>query len=249
MILDPYFYILGIPAVLIVGISKGGFGGGLGLLAVPMMALTISPIQAASIMLPILCIMDLLGIWHFRGKGSWKILSTLLPAAIIGIILGAFTFKYFNENHIKILIGFIALAFCLNYWLKPNNSEAAKPSKIAGYFWGIISGFTSFGVHAGGPPVNAYLLPLKLEKSVFVGTTILFFAVVNYLKIIPYFFLEQFNMQNLTTSALLVIFAPIGVKIGYHLHNKINEIILYRCCYFFLLITGCKLLFDGFKAL
>lgn len=246
MITDPWFYVVAIPAILIVGISKGGFGGGLGLIAVPLMSLTISPVQAAAIMLPILCLMDLAAMWSFRGKFDRSLLKTLIPAAVVGIVLGALTFRYLSEQHLKFIVGAIAVLFTLNYWLRPGSKEPKSPSVVRGGFWGVLTGFTSFSVHAGGPPLSIYLLPLKLDKGIFMGTTIIMFAAINYLKLIPYTMLGQFDATNLATSAVLGLLAPFGVRLGYWMHNRIEETWFYRICFGFLFLTGTKLLYDAF---
>jgi uncharacterized membrane protein YfcA len=252
LITDPFFYLAAIPAVLIVGISKGGFGGGLGLIAVPMMALVISPAQAAAIMLPILCIMDLFALWGFKGNFDRKNLRVLLPAAGVGIIIGALSFHLLNESHIKLLIGIMTLAFCLN-WLRQNLFHPeiiAKPASTGrGSFWGTLAGFTSFSVHAGGPPLNFYLLPQQLEKRVFVSTAIIFFAVINYLKLIPYSLLGLLPEGNLMTSLVLIPLAPLGVKLGIYLHDRINTTLFFRLCYLFLFVTGFKLSWDGLQSM
>lgn len=244
MILDPLFYLVAIPAVLLVGISKGGFGGGLGMLAVPALALVIDPFTAASIMLPILCVMDLFSIYQFRGKADWYNLKILVGAAIIGIVIGTFTFHYLNDNQIKLLVGALALAFVANTLFKPN-TEAKPPSVIRGGIFGAIAGFASFGVHAGGPPVNMYLLPLKLNKTVFVGTTVFFFTSVNFIKLVPYTLLGQFDTANLTTALVLMPLAPLGVYLGKRLHNILSEALFYKVCYVLLALSGLKLVFDA----
>ncbi|WP_372738455.1 sulfite exporter TauE/SafE family protein [Neptunomonas sp.] len=245
MITDPWFYVVAVPAVLITAISKGGFGGGLGLLGVPIMALVIAPQQAAAILLPILCLMDLVGLWKFRGKSHLHSLQSLLPAACVGIIIGALTFKFFSADHIRIIVGLIAVIFSLNFWLQPSDRAPKKPSRLRGSFWGTIAGFTSFGVHAGGAPLNAYLLPLKLVKSEYVGTSIIFFSAINFIKLIPYTLLGQFTFETLTTAATLAILAPIGVLTGVRLHHKISDKWFYQLCYSFLFVMGVKLLFDA----
>jgi len=246
MIQDPFFYLVAIPAVLIVGISKGGLGGGLGLIAVPLMALAVPPTTAATIMLPILCLMDLVGLWKFRGLGDRSTLLVLLPAALVGIILGALTFRYLSDDHIRLIVGTIAIAFTLNYYLRKRSREPREPSVVRGSFWGALSGFTSFSVHAGGAPLNIYLLPLRLEKSTYIATTIVFFAAVNYIKLVPYALLGQFNGGLLLTSAALAILAPIGVLGGAWLQHRINEQLFYHLCYGFLLLAGLKLYYDAF---
>lgn len=247
MIQDPFFYLVAIPAVLIVGISKGGLGGGLGLIAVPLMALAVPPTTAAAIMLPILCLMDLVGLWKFRGKGDTRCLKTLLPAALVGIVLGALSFRYLTDDHIRLIVGTIAISFTLNYYLRKSSQQPQQQNLARGSFWGALSGFTSFSVHAGGAPLNIYLLPLRLEKQAYIGTTIVFFAAVNYIKLIPYSMLGQFNTDLLTTSAALAVLAPVGVLTGAWLQHRINERLFYHLCYGFLMLAGIKLFYDVFS--
>lgn len=245
MITDPFFYLCAIPAVLIFGMAKGGFGGGIAVISVPLLSLALPPVQAAAIMLPLLLIMDAVAVWSFRGKWSAINLRFTLPGAIAGIAVGAFTFRYLSDDAIRILIGVVAVVFCLNYWLQPALERKAEPSIFHGSLWGTLAGFTSFGIHAGGPPMSIYLLPQKMEKTLLMGTFAVFFAVVNVVKLIPYTWLGQFDKTNLLTAAVLMPLAPIGVRLGYFLLHRISEQLIYRLCYFFLFVVGGKLLYDG----
>ena len=249
MITDPAFYLLAVIAVLIVGIAKSGFGGGLGVLAVPLMALVIPPLQAAAILLPVLCLMDLFNIWHYRNSWDKKNIQILLPAALVGVLIGTFTFRFLTDAHIRILIGIIAVAFVANFFIRRSPEKTNEPSRIAGNFWGLIAGFVSFGVHAGGPPANVYLLPQRLDKTIFVGTMVVLFTTLNYVKLIPYAMLNQINVSNMTTSLVLAPLAPLGVWLGLRLHRVVNEVWFYPICYVLLLITGLKLLYDGLSTL
>lgn len=250
MIRDPLFYILSTVAILIMGISKSGFGGGIGILAVPLMSLTIPPAQAAAILLPLLVVMDFFNVLHYRNKFDRKNLTIMLPAAALGIILGTFTFRYLSEAHIRILVGTLSVLFVFNFFfIRKNEEKKTEPDMIKGGFWGIISGFTSFGVHAGGPPANFYLLPQRMEKTIFVGTTVVFFTIVNLIKLVPYYFLGQLNGENLLLSLIFAPLAPLGVWIGLKLHNRVNQTLFYNLAYIFLLITGIKLLYDGVLSL
>jgi len=250
MINDPVFYVVSTFAILIMGISKSGFGSGLGVLAVPIMSLLIPPTQAAAIMLPLLCVMDVFNVIHYRNKFDRTNLYILVPAAVVGIILGTFTFRYLSDAHIRILIGVLAVLFVLNYLIgRRNQVKQTGPSILRGGFWGTVTGFTSFGVHAGGPPVSVYLLPQRLDKTIFVGTTVVFFTIVNFIKLIPYYFLGQLNGNNLLVSLILAPLAPLGVWIGIKLHDRVNEKLFYNLAYFFLFITGIKLLYDGITTL
>jgi uncharacterized membrane protein YfcA len=187
MITEPLFFLCATVAVLIAGIGKGGFGGGTVVVAVPLLSLVVPPAQAAAIMLPILCLMDLLSLWACRGVYDCRNLKVLLPAGLIGVGLGSLGFNVLPDVHIKLMIGFLAILFSINYWLMkwlPRSQASYSGSLLYGGIWGILSGFTSFSVHAGGPPLNIYLLPQKLHKTVFLGTIVTFFAVVNYVKLV-----------------------------------------------------------------
>ncbi len=249
MISDPFFYFCAIPAILIFGMAKGGFGGGIAVVSVPLMSLAVSPVQAASILLPILVVMDAVALWSFRGQWDKANLKIILPGAMLGIVIGSIGFRYLSEDMIRILIGFIAVAFCLNYWFKPVTQTQRGPDRLRGSIWGAVAGFTSFGIHAGGPPINIYLLPQRLEKTLLMGTIAIFFAVVNIVKLIPYSLQGSFDHTNLLTAAILMPVAPVGVRLGYYLLHKVSEQLIYRICYFFLFVVGVKLLFDGLLGL
>ena len=245
VITDPVFYVIASVAVLINGVSKSGFGGGMGVLSVPLMALVIAPAQAAAVLLPILVMMDLLGVLYYRRKWDPVNLRILLPAMIFGVFLGMLLFRYLSDDHIRILVGSIAVAFTLDYVTAKRERPRRPPSVVRGGFWGILAGFVSFGVHAGGPPVSVYLLPQKLDKTLFVGTTVILFTVVNLVKVVPYAMLGQLTIGNLYVSLLLLPLAPLGIWLGIAMHHRVNERWFYRICYLFLAITGGKLLWDG----
>jgi len=250
MILDPWFLALAVPAVLTAGISKAGFGGGLAILAVPLMALAIPPVQAAAILLPILCVMDIMGLAAYRRIADFRNLMIMIPGALIGIVVGTFTFEYFNDDLIRLIIGAIALAFTLQkLFNSAPKHQTPGPSLSRGTFWSALAGFTSFVAHAGGPPVQFYLLPQRLDKSVYVGTTVWFFLAVNYIKLIPYGFLGQLSSHNLVTSAALLPLAPLGIWMGLRLHRLVSDRVFYRIAHIFLLIAGTKLVWDGVTGL
>ncbi|MBE0614225.1 MAG: sulfite exporter TauE/SafE family protein [Burkholderiales bacterium] len=246
MITDPLFYAAAIPALLIFGISKGGFGTGLGIVAVPLIALTIPASRAAAIMLPILCVMDLAAMWAYRGQWSRENMKIMLPGGLAGIVLGALTFRYVNEAGLKLMLGAISIGFLLQRWLSQASlAETTRPTSGKGYFWSTVSGYTSTLAHAGGPPMSIYLLPQKMDKALLVGTTVVFFAIVNFVKLIPYTLLGLFDGSNLATSAGLAPVGLLGIFCGVWLRKIIPEGPFYRLCYAFLLVAGIKLLYDG----
>lgn len=244
-----WFYPLAVFSILLVGISKSGFGGGLGVLAVPLMSLVIPPQQAAAILLPLLVVMDFFTVWHYRKSWDKRNLLILLPAAVLGIFIGSQVFRNLPDAYIRIMVGGLAVLFAANFYTHLKTTAEKRATIPRGLFWGTIAGFTSFGVHAGGPPINIYLLPQKLSKSLFVGTTVIFFTLVNLIKLIPYALLGQFSSGNVKTSLLLAPLAPVGVWLGVRLHHRVNEKLFYILCYLFLFITGIKLLVDGVKGL
>jgi len=251
---DPIFYAIAIPAVMLSGISKGGFGGGLGILTVPLLALVVPPAQAAAIMLPILCAIDIVSLSAYWGQGDRRNLVLLLIAAMIGITIGAFTFRYLTADALRIILGVTAIAFTLRWYWQAFAARRsgiavapAQPNVAKGTFWGMLSGYTSFVAHAGGPPLSVYLLPQRLDRTVFQATTVVFFAVVNYVKILPYALLDMFPAVNLTTSLALMPAAILGTLLGVWLHKRVNDRLFYRFCYAFVFVTGVKLLFDGVR--
>ena len=250
MIQEPLFYVLAVIAILIISISKSGFGSGIGVLSVPLMALVVPPARAAAILLPLLCAMDIFNLYHYRKKFDRKNLAMLIPFALMGILIGTFTFRYFSDAQIRILIGFILVAFVATYALNlRHRGDVKEPNLVRSGLLGTIAGFTSFGVHGSGPIVGMILLPQRLEKSVYVGTTVVYFAIVNYTKLIPYYFLGQLNFDNLLASLILAPIVPLGLWIGLQLHKRVNEKYFYNLAYIFLLITGIKLLYDGISTL
>ncbi|MEZ5647755.1 MAG: sulfite exporter TauE/SafE family protein [Alphaproteobacteria bacterium] len=247
MMTDLRFYFVTILALMIIGISKGGFGGGLGILGVPLMALVIPPQQAAAILLPVLCVMDIFGVWLYRGKWSQKNIKILLPPALLGIGFGVLFFRVMDINAIRVMVGSIAVSFTLDHWFRLRRAliTVKKPSRAWGWLWGSLSGFTSFIAHAGGPPISVFLLPQNLDKTMFVGTTAIFFAIINYAKLIPYGWLGLLDTTNLTTSLILVPLAPLSMALGLWLHHRISDLWFYRFCYSFVFLSGVKLLWDG----
>lgn len=241
-------WLLTFVAVTIVGISKGGFGGGLGMLAVPIMALAMPPMLAAAILLPVLCTMDLMAMRAYWRRWSLEHIKITVPAALIGTIVGALTFQSLNADHIRFVIGLISTGFALNNWFKPAQRWIKnKPGPNAGRFWAFTSGLTSFVSHTGGPPLSVYLLPQQLDKTTLQATTVLFFTLVNYFKLIPYTLLGQLNFSNIKISLLLLPLAALAIGVGVYLHQRVSDKLFYQITYIVLFVTGLKLMFDGLK--
>ena len=245
MIVDPNFYIAAFIGVLITGITKSGFGG-IGGLAVPLMALTIPPPQAAAIMLPILLVMDALGLVVFRGHFDRANLRIIVPGAIIGITLGWLTFSLIDPRWIRGIIGLESILFALDRFRKSGAVTTPQPvSTPQGWFWGTVAGFTSFVSHAGGPPIMQFLLPQGMDKMRLVGTVTIFFAVVNIVKLAPYAALGLLDLRNLATAAMLLPVVPVGYWIGIKLLHGLDQRRFDRILTWLMLLTGVKLLWDA----
>lgn len=245
MFADPWFYLVSIPAVLLYGVAKGGFGGAVAVLSVPMMAVVMPPTQAAAILLPILVVMDAVVVKTYWGVFDRKTLRYMMPGALLGIALGYFTAETMNDDYLRILIGAVSLLFGLQQLLRWGVQASREHNRFAGGFFGTLAGFTSFSIHAGGPPFTMYLLPKQLSPLLFAGTAGIFFAVVNAVKLLPFYFLGQFTTENLLYSLALVPLAPLGVSLGHYLVRRSEPTFYYRVISFFLLVIGGKLLWEG----
>ena len=244
IIQEPFFYIVAIPVLIMFGISKGGFGGALGTLAVPILSFVIPITQAAAIILPILCVMDIINLVIYRKNFSIPLLKILLLPALLGIAIASFFFYYFEAHWVKLILALFCL-FIVWQRIFQKYVHNKKPSLYKGIFWSSIAGFTSTIAHAGGPPINMYLLPLRLAPKIFVGTTAYLFFFINYVKLLPYFYLGLFNNANLTTSLFLLPAAPIGILLGYTLVSYISKDLFYNITYTLLFLSGIKFLYDS----
>jgi uncharacterized membrane protein YfcA len=246
---NPWFYAVAIPAVLLTGVSKGGFAGAFSGLAVPMLALVISPVQAAGVMLPVLLLTDLFGLTQFWRRANFAVIATMVAGGLVGTAVGWATFRALDDNVVRVLVGLIAVIYPLSRWILPVSPEPAVPSAVRGNFWSTVGGYTSFIAHAGGPPLMVYLMPLRMDRAIFAATNGVFFAFLNIIKLPPYAMLGQLNAVNLGTAALLIPLIPIGVKVGMWLQGKFTNEQFYRFGQTCIFITGSRLLYDGLRNL
>ncbi|WP_332873742.1 sulfite exporter TauE/SafE family protein [Aurantimonas marina] len=250
MITDPVFYLAAIPAVLLIGLSKGGFGGSISLVGVPLMAMIVSPVVAAGILLPIMVVMDGISLYAWRGRFDRALLLSMLPAAIGGVGLGYLTAAFISPDGVRVLLGLLALWFAADWFFRSRHRSDPKERRpLRASAWGAVSGFSSFVSHAGGPPYQIYVLPLRLTPQTYAGTSAVFFAAVNGVKLLPYFLLGQFSTGNLMTSAVLLPLAPVATLIGVWLVRKVDPAAFYVFTYALLVPVGLKLVFDGAAAM
>ena len=244
---DAYLILASVGALLI-GMSKGGLPM-VGMMSVPLLSMVMSPVKAAVLLLPLFVISDCVGVWLYRRQFSAINLKILIPASLIGVYIGWLTASLISDQTIKFIIGLMGLSFCIQTWLRRNQSEVPQlAGKLKGYFWGSLAGFTSFISHAGGPPFQIYVLPQKLPKAEFAGTATILFAIINLSKIVPYQNLSPYSQDDLLKAAALVPMALIGTFLGAYLTRRINEVWFYKLVQAGLFMVSCKLIWDSFRA-
>ena len=246
VITDPLFYALAIPAVVALGLSKGGFAG-VGQMATPLLALVMPPLEAAAIMLPIMIVQDLNAVWVYRRDWDGRILAIMIPGSLIGIALAGWLAAYISDAAVRVFIGvttvvFVVYSFTVMLRLP---RPAAAGSVPAGVFWGALSGFTSTICQAGGPPYQMYVLSQKLPKMLFIGTTAMFFAALNAMKVVPYVALGQFSTKGLGTSVVLLPLALASNQLGFFLVRRISQELFYRVTLILMLLISIELAREG----
>lgn len=243
------FWIAAVVASLLVGMGKGGVPM-IGMMGVPVLSLVIHPVAAAGLLLPVYVVSDMFGLYAYRHDYDRRVLAIVVPGMLVGIGLAWAMASVVPESAVTALVGLIGVAFSLNALIRRHRNVAAKPARVApGLFWGAVTGFTSFVVHAGTPPYQVYTLPLKMPKTVFAGTATIAFATANAAKLLPYFFLGQLNPTNLKVAALLALPASLAVFAGVRLVQVIPEALFYRVLTWSLLAVSVRLLWNGLSSI
>ena len=245
---DPHYLMWAALAAGMVGLSKGGLPT-IGMLSVPILSLFMSPINAVVMLLPIYIISDMVGLWLYRKNFSAINLKILIPAGLGGVLVGWLTASLVSDTAVKLMVGLMGVGFVLNAWIKRKNEQAASPTSWGrGSLWGVIAGFASFISHAGGPPFQVYLLPQKLPKLVFAGTSTLFFTAINLVKLAPYHQLRPYDTEQMMGAVVLIPFALIGTVVGAYLTRKITDEWFFKAVQIGLLAISLKLIADALQA-
>jgi uncharacterized membrane protein YfcA len=243
---DFLFWTIAAGAVFIVALSKSGLVASLGLIGVPLLTLVMPARDAAGLMLPLLLCMDAVAIWNFRRDADWRILWIMLPGAFVGTVLGWVLWTVVNDAVVELFVGLVTIGSVIYFLVpRPPRLEGVGPSRPWGAFWGGVAGFTSFISHTGGPPFQIYVLPQKLEPVRYSGTTAWFFAIVNAVKLVPYYFLGQLSPANLHLDLILAPVAIAGVVIGVLAVRRIPTVLFYRITYWLIFLLSLKLIYDG----
>jgi uncharacterized membrane protein YfcA len=248
IITDPVFYMVAVPAIIALGLSKGGFAG-VGVLATPLTALYLPPLEAAALILPVLIVQDVISVWWYRRDFDPWNLKVLLPGALVGMTLGWIFAAYVNDDALRISVGVIGISFVIYSVFTHIPTEGHRKTALSGAFWGGVSGFTSFLSQAGGPPFQVHVLPQRLPKLTLVGTNVIFFAIVNALKIGPYFALGQFSTINFATSLVLLPIAIAANALGIWLVRVTPVETFYKIAHTLVFSVSVMLLWHGVSGL
>jgi len=246
---NPLVFGLLLATAFLTGLSKGGLPA-IGMLSVPILSMFMSPLVAAVLLLPIYILSDVVSVWLYRREYSLENIKILIPAGVAGVVIGWATATLVSDTIVTLCIGIMGVVFCLYTWLFKRKNQVAKPLSLGGgVFWGTISGFTSFVAHAGGPPFQIFVLPQKLPKMVFAGTTTIVFAAINLSKAIPYYSLHPYTLSTLQVCVYLLPMAAIGTFVGKKLIERLAEKWFFLAVQVALFCISIKLVYSAIRVL
>lgn len=236
--------------IFLVGFSKAGFGGGLGMLTTPLCVLAFhaegkSPVFALGVVLPLLCAADAFSLYHYWKKWESRNLRYLLPGVIVGVIAGVFMIGSFSPRQINVTIGVIAISFVLFQFVKEKVFAAEgtfAPNHLIGIPAGITAGLTSTFANGAGPVIAMFLIPQRLPKELYVGTNALLFTWINWVKVAAFVPMKVITLETLKVSAAYLLFVPLGIWVGVWCNRLISEKLFLRLVYLFTFLTGLQLL-------
>ena len=249
--LDISYYLIVSFSILLFAISKSGFsGGGLALISVTLLSITYGPLTAIAILMPMLIVCDVIALFLNRKYFEYKILWSIAPYSLLGVIIGTILFKFINLSMISIFIGSISLLYVLlNYLIADNRNLKKIPFYGSKSFWGALAGFTSFVLHSGGLPLNIYFMAIYNKKVQFVAGVVFSIALINLFKLIPYFYLEILNFEKLYSYLIFSPIAMIGVILGHWMNSKLSDNSFFTIINIFVVIGSLRLIYLGLVGL
>ena len=235
-------------ATFVIAFVKGAFGGGFGLVGIPILSLVMDPISAGAVIAPLFIPMDIVSLRYYPPRTwSWPDLKILVPGMVAGIGLGTLALTLLDTRLVAIVIGAVSLWFAALWYAGGQSVEARPRNGWHAALAGTGSGIATMIAHSGSPPVTSYLLRLGLAKEVYVGTLTIYFAIGNAIKVWPWLAIAQPSRSLWIIIGLCIPMAFVGVWIGWLFHQHINQRRLYQGCYALLVLTSLKLLWDGIR--
>ncbi|MEI4506557.1 sulfite exporter TauE/SafE family protein [Sphingopyxis sp. CCNWLW253] len=247
LLADPLTLLVLAIAVVLLGLAKGGLSG-VGALATPLVALVLPPTIAAALLLPILIVQDVVSVWSFRKTWDGWVIGWMLPGAAVGIAAGYAYAERVDEAKLMAALGAITLAFGLyRLWVERGGRVVAASTSPGwvGSLFGVATGFTSQIAHAGGPPFQMWVTPRRLPHLVFVGTSSILFAAINWMKVPAYIALGAFPHEVLVAAALLMPLAIVSTLLTVRWLKRIDGARFYVIIYVLMVLLGAKLVWDG----
>lgn len=247
LLADPATLAVLIVAVVLLGMAKGGLAG-VGALATPLVALVLPPATAAALLLPILIVQDVISVWSFRQTWDGWIIAWMLPGAAIGVAAGWYYAERVNEAQLMAALGAITLAFGLyRLWIERGQRVAAASQSPGwvGTIFGAVTGLTSQIAHAGGPPFQMWVTPRKLPHLVFIGTSSILFAIINWMKVPAYLALGAFPHEVVVAALVLMPLAIVSTLLTVRWLKRMDPARFYGIIYGLMVLLGAKLFWDG----
>lgn len=207
-----------------IGMSKTGIHGA-GMMGVPLLALIFGGQLSSGVLLPMLCLADVMGVWYYHRHASWQHLKKLFPWAALGTVLGTIVGGAIDDASFKMVMAVIILiSVFIMLWLERGQREQVPDNKWFAKLTGVAGGFTSMIGNLATSVLAIYFLTMRLPKNAFIGTTAWFFLVINWFKV-PF---HVFSWQTITWNSLLLDlvtlpFIAVGAVLGIFVVKRINE--------------------------
>jgi uncharacterized protein len=240
----PVFLVITAVVAFLIGLAKGGFGGTLGTLATPMMALILPADQVLGILLPILMFADIFAVTMHWRRWDFRLVWLLIPGSLVGVTVGTLFITNAPTHTLRVVLGVIVLFFTV-YKLFENRIFASlpyRPRNWHGLLAGTVAGFSSALAHTGGPPVSVYLLLQDILPPVFIATSAVFFFLLNWIKVPYYLYADLFDLRALGQIVWLMPLVPLGVWVGKRFGDRVSKQTFDRIIVFLLAIAALLLI-------
>ncbi len=244
--------------ILLIGLTKSGFGSGVGLFNVPLIVLAMGYTDRGSqaalgLMLPLLILGDFIAIWQYRKRFSPGIIRHLLPGTAVGVVLGGLMLWWFHQHQnlvealIRLEIGVECMLLVGLHWWRQSRGMQLRlmPEPARGAVTGAIAAVSSTLAHAAGPIIAMYLLPLKLERQLFVGTCALYFFILNAAKLPAYAMSGMFQQAELGFTIRFAPLVLLGALLGFAINQRMTDKFFTQIVYLVTFALGMYLLYDG----
>jgi uncharacterized membrane protein YfcA len=227
-----FYYISVAVAMMVLGIAKTGFGGGIGILAILIMALVMPAQQMLAEVAILLVVVDLIGNLHYLGEWDWSALKFLVPGAALGVVMGIFALLAMGhttparfDHNLSMTIGIVCLLVVAVQAYRLTGRELPMPSTgpVAGTAVGIVAGFVSTISHSAGPLIMLYLLQERIDKRRLVGTMLLYTLLINLMKLVSYMGIGTVTARTFREVLWMLPLLFLGTLAGVWMNRRIPQ--------------------------